>query len=64
MIESISDYTPTNGDKIREMVDSELAKVIACPYNTEPDLCNNIKKGCYYCHWDWLEQLAERGEDE
>lgn len=57
MIEIISDHKPTNGDKTREKVDSELAEIIMCPYDTEPDLCN--KKGCYDCCLEWLQQPAE-----
>ncbi len=57
MIEIISDYKPTNGEKIRGMVDSELAEIIMCPYDKEPDPCN--KKGCYDCCLEWLQQPAE-----
>lgn len=57
MIEIISDHKPTNGEKIREKVDSELAEIIMCPYDTEPDLCD--KKGCYDCCLEWLQQPAE-----
>ena len=43
----VDDYNPTNGDRIREKIDSELAEIIKCPYDTEPDMCN--RKGCYEC---------------
>ena len=29
----------TNGDRIRGMTDEELAAVIMCPYEADPDLC-------------------------
>lgn len=57
MIEIISDHKPTNADRIRGLSDEELAKIIMCPYDTEPDSCN--KKGCYDCYLEWLQQPAE-----
>lgn len=58
MIEIVGDYTRTNADKIREMSDSELAEIIMCPYDTEPDLCNK-SNGCLECCLEWLKQPAE-----
>lgn len=58
MIEIVGDYRRTNADKIREMSDSELAANIICPYNTEPDLCNE-KKSCFCCCLEWLQQPVE-----
>lgn len=57
MIEIISDHKPTNADRIRSMTDSELAEIIMCPYDTKPDAC--IKKSCYNCCLDWLQQPEE-----
>lgn len=58
MIEIVGDYTRTNADKIREMSDSELVKIIMCPYYTDPGLCNK-SNGCYECCLDWLQHPAE-----
>lgn len=35
MIDIVDDYNPTNGDKIREMPDSELAQIIMCPHDID-----------------------------
>ena len=43
----------TNADHIRAMSDEELASVIMCPYDVEPDLCYS-RKSCYACSLDWL----------
>ena len=45
----------TNADHIRSMSDEELASVIMCPYDVEPDLCYS-RKSCYACSLDWLKQ--------
>lgn len=57
MIEIISNPTMTNADKIRQMSDEELAKIIMCPYNTEPYLCS--RKECNDCCLEWLQKEAE-----
>lgn len=44
MINIVDDYNPTNGDKIREMTDSELAQIIMCPQGMDPDICIADKK--------------------
>lgn len=43
----------TNADHIRAMSDEELASVIMCPYDVEPNLCYS-RKSCYACSLDWL----------
>lgn len=45
----------TNADHIRSMSDEELASVIMCPYDVEPDLCCS-RKSCYACSLEWLQQ--------
>lgn len=57
MIEIVGDYTPTNGDKIREMNDLDLAEIIICPYDTEPDICGGLD--CIKCCLEWLQEPAE-----
>ena len=52
MINIVDDYNPTNGDKIREMTDSELAQIIMCPQ------CIAEKKDCYECCLEYLQQPA------
>lgn len=44
MIDIVDDYNPTRGDKIREMPDSELAQIIMCPHDIDPDICMAEKK--------------------
>lgn len=46
----------TNADKIRHMSDEELAEIIMCPYDTEPELC---RKFCKDCCLEWLKLAAE-----
>ena len=58
MINIVDDYNPTNGDKIREMTDSELAQIIMCPQGMDPDICIAEKKGCYECCLEYLQQPA------
>ena len=45
----------TNAQHIRSMSDEELASVIMCPYDVEPDLCYS-RKSCYACSLEWLKQ--------
>jgi len=49
----------TNGDKIREMVNSEIAEIILCPYDVEPQHCMK-KCGCFECCQEWLEMEVEK----
>lgn len=58
MIDIVDDYNPTNGDKIREMPDSELAQIIMCPHDIDPDICIAEKKDCYECCLEYLQQPA------
>lgn len=53
----------TNGDRIREMSDEELAVIIMCPYDIDQDMCIcDIEMGCIECSRRWLEE--EVGEAE
>lgn len=56
MIDIVDDYNPTKGDKIREMPDSELAQIIMCPHDIDPDICIAEKKDCYECCLEYLQQ--------
>lgn len=58
VINIVDDYNPTNGDKIREMTDSELAQIIMCPHDIDPDICIEEKKDCYECCLEYLQQPA------
>lgn len=58
VINIVDDYNPTNGDKIREMTDSELAQIIMCPQDMDPDICIAEKKDCYECCLEYLQQPA------
>lgn len=51
MINIVDDYNPTNGDKIREMTDSELAQIIMCPQGMDPDICIAEKKTVTSAAW-------------
>ena len=57
MIELKSTRTPTNGDRIRAMSDKELAEVISCPQDIDPEICAG-KGTCLDCCIDWLRQPA------
>lgn len=48
----------TNGDRVREMTDEELAVLLMCPYGSEPDMCC-APGTCLYCCEEWLKQEAE-----
>ena len=48
----------TNGDKIREMSNSELAEIIACPYDFGEVLCDE-KMDCLTCCQEWLERECD-----
>lgn len=45
----------TNGDRIREMSNSDLAEIIMCPYSIEPETCNE-ERNCLECCGEWLER--------
>lgn len=51
-------YAKTNGDKIRDMTDEELAHFVPCPYkgNEKYHAC---EKGCFDCHLDWIKKATE-----
>lgn len=48
----------TNGERIRDMSDEELAEIIMCPYDTDPSVCN-YKGVCLDCRLEWLKQPVE-----
>lgn len=48
----------TNADRIRAMSDEELAAIIMCPYDSDPDICRT-KDTCLDCCEQWLQQPAE-----
>lgn len=47
----------TNYDRIKQMSIDEMAYTIMCPYDIEPDICNN--DNCIKRTKEWLEQEAE-----
>lgn len=49
----------TNGDKIREMSNDELAEIIMCPYLADPETCIR-ETTCVECCREWLAEEAER----
>lgn len=50
----------TNGDRIRRMSNEELAVIVMCPYETDPDMCIcNTEMGCLECCRRWLEEEAD-----
>ena len=51
--------TMTNADRIRAMSDEELAKVVMCPYDADPDLCTRPGGQCFECSLQWLRQTVE-----
>lgn len=53
-------YTPmTNGDRIRQMSDEELAVELMCPYGSEGPVCGVNGKTCKECTLQWLREVAE-----
>lgn len=52
----------TKADRIRAMSDEELAKIIMCPYDVDPDSCCP-ESTCLECCKKWLKQPAEEGAD-
>lgn len=64
------DVKATNADRIRNMSDEELASVLfsgcidsmdleECPYASEIELNNKIRKICKKCTLEWLQSEAE-----
>ena len=56
----------TNGDRIRQMTDEELAGIIMCPYDGTEEMCETYKKmneahTCVKCSEAWLR--AEHKEE-
>lgn len=47
----------SRADRIRDMSDEELAVVIMCPYDSDPNICGS--NNCIKCCVDWLRQSAE-----
>ena len=50
----------SNGDMVRHKPNKELAAIIMCPYDTEPDLCNR-PGDCLACCEEWLDSAATGG---
>lgn len=49
--------TITNGDKIRQMTDEELAEFMrGCPKNSAHNMCAGEGDVCKQCWLDWLKQ--------
>jgi hypothetical protein len=49
----------TNGDKIRQMSDEKLAKVIECPHFEGVCIHRDSEYPCKCCKRDWLKQEAK-----
>lgn len=56
--------TMTNADRIRAMSDKELAEVIMCPYDADPDLCTRPGGQCFECSLKWLQEPAMEEPNE
>lgn len=58
----------TNGDKIRQMSNEELAKILrmckSCAYYGECLTDPNKNGQCYYGRLEWLNAPAKEGKDE
>lgn len=52
----------SNGDRYRSMSDEELAAVIMCPHDLDPDLCYEPRGSCYRCCLSWLKEKADPAE--
>jgi len=50
-------YIITNADRIRAMSDEEIAEVIMCPHDSDPDICGS--NNCVKCCADWLRMPGE-----
>lgn len=58
--DGFKNYKPnylTNADRVRAMDDTELAEVLMCPHDIDPDVC--ARKSCFACTLNWLRQPAE-----
>lgn len=52
-----NNYQPmTNGDKIRQASDEDLAMLIMCPYGASGEDCEG---SCMECTLKWLREVAE-----
>lgn len=49
----------TNYEKIKQMSVKEMAFMLMCPYNTDPDICICNEINCIKCTKEWLESEAE-----
>ena len=47
----------TNYDRIKQMSIEDMAYTIMCPYETDPDICNEYD--CIKCTKAWLEMEVE-----
>ena len=47
----------TNHDRIKQMSIEEMAYRLMCPYETDPDICN--EDDCIKCIKEWLEMEVE-----
>ena len=52
--EHCPDVVFTNADHIRSMTNAELAEIIMCPYDVDPDLCVEDGKNCIGCCVEYL----------
>lgn len=55
----------TNGDRIRQMTDKELARIIMCPCNFTDagiDCIPDRKEDCIPCCVKWLQEEMENDE--
>lgn len=50
----------TNYEKIKQMSIKEMAYSLMCPYDTDPDMCNN--DDCIKCTMEWLESEVRGNE--
>ena len=50
----------TNGDRIRQMTDEELAIYLECPYTEKPCRHSEDAAGCAMCIEEWLKQEEKR----
>ena len=57
--DKVESKTITNGDRIRQMSDEELEKVIDCPYEECIHPHNDYEYPCVCCKLDWLNSPAE-----
>lgn len=57
------DQMPSNADKIRDMSDEELVKVLDYEVGCPPaGNCEKMNRTCYACWLNWLQQPAETEE--